>query len=526
MDVLNNNNNTIQNNIANQINSKSEICGFFKDANVFITGGTGFLGKVLIEKLLRSTEANIIYLLIRKKRGKDMETRIDELLADSIFDRVKSEVPKCELRVRAISGDCALAGLGISIQDRKLLQGEIQVVFHVAASINFNMRLDLAYDINVNGTKAIVELCRQMTGLKSFIHISTAYSNCHLKKIEEKFYDYQMRYTDIEMMLAKLDAQEVERITPRILGEWPNTYAFTKAMAETVIRESCDGLPVGVFRPAIVTSTNLEPIPGWTDNLFGPTGLVAAGSTGVMRTMFSDDKLIANVVPVDTCVAGIIASAWDVGTRTVERISDNIPIYNYVSSVENPITWGEHNLLNELAAEICPMSSQMWKIGVYTTTNPFHYNLAKFFYHLVPAAFMDVGFLFMGQRPRMIKLYNKIHTFTSAVSYFSTSEFDFTNNQVQDLYKRLSPYDKILFPMSMRNIHWLEYYRRYLPGIRQYLLKDPIQTIPAAFQKRNRLHRLHFVIKYSLLFLAGNIMWSSFLKLTAFLMNVKYAVFD
>nr|CAH7751944.1 unnamed protein product [Callosobruchus chinensis] len=53
---------------------------YFKGKNVFITGATGFIGKVLIEKLLRSCpEIGNIYVLIREKKGKDPVTRIKEM---------------------------------------------------------------------------------------------------------------------------------------------------------------------------------------------------------------------------------------------------------------------------------------------------------------------------------------------------------------------------------------------------------------------------------------------------------------
>nr|CAH7729585.1 unnamed protein product [Callosobruchus chinensis] len=58
----------------------SEIQNFYHSKNVFITGGTGFLGKVLIEKLLRSTDVSNIYLLIRPKKEKDVYRRLEELL--------------------------------------------------------------------------------------------------------------------------------------------------------------------------------------------------------------------------------------------------------------------------------------------------------------------------------------------------------------------------------------------------------------------------------------------------------------
>lgn len=37
----------------------------------------------------------------------------------------------------------------------------------------------------------------------------------------------------------------------RLLGEWPNTYTFTKAVAESIVKKGAGDLPVGIFRPAI-----------------------------------------------------------------------------------------------------------------------------------------------------------------------------------------------------------------------------------------------------------------------------------
>lgn len=66
----------------------SEICRFYDGRNIFITGGTGFMGKILIEKLLRSTEAATIYVLIRGKKGKDIHSRLDEIF-DSVVSPLK-----------------------------------------------------------------------------------------------------------------------------------------------------------------------------------------------------------------------------------------------------------------------------------------------------------------------------------------------------------------------------------------------------------------------------------------------------
>lgn len=64
----------------------SEICSFYKDTNILITGGTGFLGKILIEKLLRSTDVSTVYLLIRARGGMSAQQRFEELF-------------KCEVRI-------------------------------------------------------------------------------------------------------------------------------------------------------------------------------------------------------------------------------------------------------------------------------------------------------------------------------------------------------------------------------------------------------------------------------------------
>lgn len=48
-----------------------------------------------------------------------------------------------------------------------------------------------------------------------------------------------------------LDEAKLNQITPTLLGDYPNTYAFTKAIAETTAKENGKNLPLGIFRPAM-----------------------------------------------------------------------------------------------------------------------------------------------------------------------------------------------------------------------------------------------------------------------------------
>lgn len=66
-------------------NYPDRIAEMFKDKTIFITGGTGFMGKVLIEKLLRSCSGlKKIIMLIRPKKGKMSSERLRDIMKDPV----------------------------------------------------------------------------------------------------------------------------------------------------------------------------------------------------------------------------------------------------------------------------------------------------------------------------------------------------------------------------------------------------------------------------------------------------------
>jgi alcohol-forming fatty acyl-CoA reductase len=61
----------------------------------------------------------------------------------------------------------------------------------------------------------------------------------------------------------------------------------------------------------LVIATWKEPVSGWIDNVYGPTGVVVGAGLGVLRTLHADREMVADLVPVDLAVSALIATAYD-----------------------------------------------------------------------------------------------------------------------------------------------------------------------------------------------------------------------
>lgn len=86
----------------------------------------------------------------------------------------------------------------------------------------------------------------------------------------------------------------------------------------------------------------------------------------------------------------------------------------------------------------------------------------------------------------MLKIYKKIHRFMDVLDDFTTKEWQFTNHQVHGLINKLDKRDKKLFFMDIRDVDWDSYFQNYVKGIRVYLIKDPLDTLPQARVKWQR----------------------------------------
>ncbi|KAJ9594708.1 hypothetical protein L9F63_013982, partial [Diploptera punctata] len=147
---------------------ESKIVNFFRGKTVFVTGASGFMGKVLVEKILYSCpDVKEVYILLRSKRSKTPEQRIEEMLKIPLFDRLRKECPNALKKLVPLNGDITLDDLGLSPQNKKKVLEEVSVVFHCAATLKLEATLKDAVEMNTRGTWRILQLARDMKNLKS-----------------------------------------------------------------------------------------------------------------------------------------------------------------------------------------------------------------------------------------------------------------------------------------------------------------------------------------------------------------------
>jgi fatty acyl-CoA reductase len=109
---------------------------FYADKCILITGTTGFVGKCVLEKILRDLPCvSAIYLLIRPKKGKELADRVmNEILASPIFTRLRSEMDGFEdffwSKVIPVGGDIGLDGLGLSADSLSELALKLHLIIN------------------------------------------------------------------------------------------------------------------------------------------------------------------------------------------------------------------------------------------------------------------------------------------------------------------------------------------------------------------------------------------------------------
>ncbi|RDX61886.1 Fatty acyl-CoA reductase 3, partial [Mucuna pruriens] len=338
---------------------------FLQDKTILVTGATGFLAKILVEKILRA-QPNVkkLYLLLRAKDTQSAAQRLHtEIIEKDLFRLLKEKVGTrfnsfVSEKLTLVPGDISEDDLNLKDPIlRKEICNQTHVIVNLAATTNFDERYDIALGINTLGVKHVLSFAKECVKLKVLVHVSTAYVcgerggliledphpygmslngvpgldiDMEKRKVEEKLNQLREEGAtehDIEMAMKDLGSKRAT------MYGWPNTYVFTKAMGEMLVETTKGNMNVVIVRPTIITSTYREPFPGWIEGLRTIDSLLVAYGKGKLTCFLADLKAVFDVIPADMVVNAILVAIEAQANQPCDII------YHVGSSVINPVRY-------------------------------------------------------------------------------------------------------------------------------------------------------------------------------------------
>ncbi|RZC35086.1 fatty acyl-CoA reductase -like [Asbolus verrucosus] len=508
--------------------ASSDIVTFYSGKNILITGGSGFVGICLLERILRTIPNHgTIYLLLRPKRGKEIAERLEDIKKNKIFERLLKDKSDEDVfaKVKAIAGDVAEDNLGMSIDDRRSITDNVNVIFHSAATLDFGDTLKTTVNINLLGTRRMAELAKECSKLKVLIHISSAYVNSYRLDAEEVIYDRPCDPEELIATVKKLSDEELEEKTPALLGDHPNTYTITKHLAEHEIKNVEGLFPCTIVRPSMIVGAWKEPVPGWTISKNGPQGFLMGAAKGVIRRLPVGKHLVYDYIPVDMVINNLLAAGFSAASRQ----SKSVEVYHCTSSTRNPFSWSLiEDKINDYLHEY-PLKSAVWYPYLKFLPSVTWYKISAFFVHFLPAIILDAVTRVGGGRPILMKLHRNVNTSLDRLEKFIFTEWRFDSKNTLELHNRLSKNDQEMFALDITQLTWLDYFKDLAVGARVYLNKEPLENLPAAKIKDNVLMIMHLTLQ-TLLF---SLIWYMFacvsgmsMSSSVFIVPVAYFLFS
>lgn len=449
---------------------------FYEKQIFLLSGVTGFLGKIFLHKLLTTfpnLPDNSIYVVVRGKNDKSAEERFTQVVFDECL-LFQGNVSGLRSKIKVIDGDMSERRLGMKEKDYSELCERVTMIFHMAATVNFNENLRNAIELNTFGVKRMIELAHKTKNLVSFVHTSTTYVNSprHKLEIKEKVYPIPYDPDEIAEKISRMTHEEAEINTTKFINQHPNTYTFTKFLAEHILMKEKGILPFSIVRPAIIGSAYRYPVPGWVDSYTaGPAGIMLAAGLGAIHVMHGIKALKVEMIPVDIVVDTLLAAGYATGTGLNKELQ--YPIYHCATAFQNPTFWG--SCVDIMMAQFSkhPGNKQVSKpwLAVYKGKT---FKFMELLLHTLPALILDKKAELLGGKVNNLKKLDIMKKIIHHLSYFTSHEWVFDSDNVIDLFEKMNTTDRILFniDVSERSINWELYWIIFQQGMVKFLLKD------------------------------------------------------
>jgi alcohol-forming fatty acyl-CoA reductase len=357
-----------------------------KGKTILVSGSTGFLGKSIVEKCLRSIpDVGRINLAIRSSARRPASERLErEVLSSPAFKRLREERGEAGFaklvkeKLAVVEIDLGRDGLGLNDAGREQLRA-CEIVIHSAAAVEFDNPADLSAQTNLLGAARMVEALKATGVRPHLVHVSTAYVGGMLRGLvrEEAPHDPGLNWRHEAEVLSKLrgpveeesrrpeilnrlgrearsrmgpaGTPAVARATERLRDRWvkdrliergrvhanamgfADIYSFTKAMAEHAVVELHGDIPLSIVRPSIIESALEEPFPGWLEGFRMAEPLILAFGRGILRDFSGLPDSVLDIIPADFVVNTVLAVAANPPADSTPRV------YHAASGSRNPL---------------------------------------------------------------------------------------------------------------------------------------------------------------------------------------------